>query len=698
MPRRRSQICILELTATALLAGALASCAARVREPSPPAKAPSEIEAAPLPPLPAAIPSHPNAPLPWQYLYNRNALLDSVRVGAYRVALAEAGHLLVFDHSFHLVDELLLHTAATCIAPDSDAGVLVGYENGRIERVMIPTLQRHVLAHVPGRVAWVGASPKSTQLVAVFASVGAHADASFRPRYTVRALDSGVDTSVLEANAFLLDAGGQLWLGAKHGEWGGTLQCAQPNTGQVRNVEMPGHSGINGFAEVGKEVWAYGGTSHLGGLRAEITRVWPGDPTLVYHHEAWVWSEPIPLMQQPTGPISQLLEVGGRVLAVVFGDLFESDHTLSKWQWRARFEAIRAVDATNDSLVLTTQRDGLVEYAGGRRVGHALPDQLPLTPFYAVASNDDLVLIGRGRDSVLVLRDSAWVPAASALPAPTPLAEADASAAVSHRCPPEFFRNPDGTIGVIARQGDGVQCEIENNDEDVVISGVWHKGKLQERSRELTHFIPKSAFALSDGTPAASSYNSLWMLERGKFRPHPLPEWIPGTSLSSVHHIDEHLGEYGPGSLVLARGALFRQRFSASRDPLFDLVSGGIGIFDAVRPSENEVIVATEHGLAVFDLRSAQLHPLSGAAPSDRIEALEADARGRIWGLGERLYLLSAAGAVAFDLPFVRPMPPRNSFRPRALSVAGRRIIIPLHQRGVLVLDADATARAAQSP
>jgi hypothetical protein len=678
-------------------------CAPPSREAAPPGNAPPLSSGA----LPQRTPtslasggltSPPGAAFPWQYFYNRNALLASRAVGPYRVALTEAGHLLIFDREQHLVNELLSRTAASCLGPASPTDVLVGYDDGTIERVGVPDLTRQVVNEGPARVEWIGASSGSTGPIAVFAGAqGKRPPPLAQIHYTVRVLNSGVDTLVLPASAFLLDAKGQLWLGSNNGHMGGMLQRLEPESGRVSRLETPRGSGVYGLAQVGHEVWAYGGTIHLGTMEAEISRVWPGPPKLLYGNQTFAVSQPVDLKRRPTLPIRNLVSRGDRVLVFAFNDLFESDRKLADWKWRARPVMppvrpdaeqgdldIRAVDFEDERMILATSFDGLVEHTKGRSVSHALPGQLPVAPRTALGSRDGLlVLSGAGRDRFVALGGGGWTPAQSLLPPPP---TTDAGWQASLWCFMGFFRNPDGSIGVIARPGlprPGVGCANENND--ILLSAASNAGRFEERHRELTALDPARAFALPDGTPAVwSRDNVLWTLEAGGFRP-----------LGSADLLSEplNLGRHGQGWLVLDRGHVMQLEFSASRELRLQQVGDLHGGFDAVRLSEHELVFVDQWGVWRFELKTQRRTPFVAHPVPDRIDALEVDQRGRLWALGEQLYLLEEPGAATvLELPFARPLPPDHWSHQRSLSVSGAHIFVPLFNRGLLVLDADAAA------
>jgi hypothetical protein len=145
--------------------------------------------------------------------------------------------------------------------------------------------------------------------------------------------------------------------------------------------------------------------------------------------------------------------------------------------------------------------------------------------------------------------------------------------------------------------------------------------------------------------------------------------------------------------LVVREGRLCTLRFTANRGVDLHRFGETLGVFAALRLSADQILFADESGLWVLDLEAQRRRPFLPRALPDRIEALGRDGHGRIWGLGERLYLLEPSGrATAFELPFPNPLPRHNWPTSREMAVSGNRIVMPLDERGLLIVDADRTA------
>ena len=209
------------------------------------------------------------------------------------VALTESGSLLRFDlATLNPTHEWCSLVPVVCLGRGEKDTVLAGFEDGRIGRLDPASLAPTEIARVPGQPQWVEAVPVAagqgqagkSRLVAVFGP--------FR-KSIVQDLGSGKTYDLgARATAFLLDHKGRLWLGADDGEWGGQCSYVDLTAGQVHSVDGPKPKGprggnlwpgIYGFTELRDgQVWAYGGTMHMGGTQGFICRVNRGKAESLY--------------------------------------------------------------------------------------------------------------------------------------------------------------------------------------------------------------------------------------------------------------------------------------------------------------------------------------------------------------------------------------------------------------------------------
>ena len=222
--------------------------------------------------------------------FDRNSLRDSPRIGDGLIALLSSGTLLRFDlPGIHLVRERIGAVDVTCLGLGNNDTPLAGLADGRVCHVDPATLELADVAKFAAPPQWIGwckaTGEHQAGLVVVTRPTkpldrdGRHWDV---PYSMVNDLATGKTFAVeYAASTILLDGAGRLWLGADHGEWGGQVTRVDLVKATVQEVPPPPSlnpkgkaywEGIYGFLAVRDgQVWAYGGTSHMGLNRGEIT-------------------------------------------------------------------------------------------------------------------------------------------------------------------------------------------------------------------------------------------------------------------------------------------------------------------------------------------------------------------------------------------------------------------------------------------
>jgi hypothetical protein len=655
------------------------------------------------------------SPVHGQYLYDRNALVASQAVGRHLVAVTEAGHVLAFDAaSIDLVGEALAPRKVTCIGPDSEEGVLVGFANGLIGRMAVPSLTITDVARIPGRPLWLGKARNSEERFVVYADANTGHAKRGSPEareHTVRMLASGRDTRVRDGSAFFVDRYDRLWIGVDHGEWGGGLQVLNLQTGQLQVVTLPApHAntdGIYGLAEVGDQVWAYGGMMHFG-CAAFIARVSPGRPKVLYAAERpFVISSGRQRNTRPRAgpdcPITQIVEAGGSLAVMSFNDVFQTDPSIHVWKKRAKLDlrhlagrpdaigvypAAGAPHVLDDRVLLPTIRDGYVEIQDGKVTSHALPGELPLAPSVIVTSSTELAVAGRG-EGVGFRVENDWAPAESRWLPPGPGVGNVGSA--DGWCDSAFFSTPDSKLFAVGKWGpkDGRECK---DAEGLLVTGVYEKGSFAELSRERTSLDIRPMNLLPDiRLVATDEQRSLVIQEHGAFRATGAPSWN--------NWIRKPLGAYESGWIVLGRSGLFTLNLertvpSLSGIPL-ELDGVALAVHDALRLTADTLLVATDHGLCTYDLRLRVCAPMSVNGLDEEVEHIVGDPRGRIWIAGRGIFWLAApdrAIAVAPFLPFLQDTNVKD------VSLSAGRLAFALGARGLLVFEPSAVAKVIGAP
>ncbi|HWZ89836.1 MAG TPA: hypothetical protein VNW92_13330, partial [Polyangiaceae bacterium] len=347
----------------------------------------------------------------WEYHYNRNALTASAMVGGDLIAITAAGHLLRFNaETLKLEGELLSRRMARVLGGATDHDVLVGFESGRIARLVVPTLELTTIGSVPGVPSWVGVS--KGEVLVIYGRAGA------LPRFSgwapkLRWLGSRREVSVPNATAFFLDAEDRLWLGEDHGEWGGALTRVDLKGGQAAAVRWPTAEveDIYGFAEVAPgEVWALGGMQHMMS-DALVLRIAPEPtPTTIYSRATPLIvgpKAPAKPAEGPGMPITQVVDDGGgKLIAFAYDGVYEADRNAHFRRLGAlhlkyhlgRPDAVGSYPALSNALVaknrliLTTKLDGLATWQQGAPVFHTLVGELGVEPEEIVPSHDVLLV------------------------------------------------------------------------------------------------------------------------------------------------------------------------------------------------------------------------------------------------------------------------------------------------------------------
>lgn len=340
-----------------------------------------------------------------RYIFDRNRLQDSRRVGRFLMALTDSGHLLRFDAAtFALVGERVARRRVTCLGPEEEGGLLAALDDGTIVRINAETFLAERVGKVPGRPVWLGQRPSTHGLVVAYGHVPERFYGYGRSPQEIRIIDltSGrtwkpnrnAQTGG-EPTTFLLDRHDRLWVGTDHGEWGGRLEVIDLQTGLARDVpSRDGWSGVFGLVELSNgQVWAYGGTAHLFCTGAFITRVDGGAARRLYDVPFCQGQGRRPEPRKSANPVTQIVELDrGRVLIFAYGEVSISDLSLKNWRPFTRLKlryqpgrpdtvssypavrAIHVVDAQRPRLVLATARDGYAELDPSGLHQHALAE------------------------------------------------------------------------------------------------------------------------------------------------------------------------------------------------------------------------------------------------------------------------------------------------------------------------------------
>ena len=234
----------------------------------------------------------------------------------------------------------------------------------------------------------------------------------------------------MEFKPALLDRAGRLWLGADRGEWVGLVSQVDLIAGTVAEIKSPitvnprkaFWEGVYGFLELDDgQIWAYGGTSHMGFNSCEIVRI----DTLVtrsIYRNAVLFSfdkapGPDPHSDRPRLPITHVVqETGGALVVFSYNDVFRVDRTLTSWKRAATlklkyrwgrpdavgsYPSVRVIhrpEREGEPYLLATALDGYLSLEGAKAVPRGVSGQLGASVVGRVESSSEGVLAFDSRD------------------------------------------------------------------------------------------------------------------------------------------------------------------------------------------------------------------------------------------------------------------------------------------------------------
>ena len=654
--------------------------------------------------LPSGLVAH------YEYHFDRNALLASERAGDALIALTRSGNLLRFDaKSLKLTREWFGPVPATCLGRGEADAVLVGFEDGRVARVDPASLTLVEVARLAGGVRWVGWSPGGLVAVAEPTVLKEWNDGVRRPtRFSVvHNLASGKSLKITStyrdpksgkeaaydrrASAFFLDGKRRLWLGADHGEWGGWCVRVDLDAGRVVEVagikDDPdqageGWDGVYGFAELPDgQVWAHGGTMHMGFTRGFLRRV-DGpkvEPLYLYGnyqarkgHED---DEKIPEPKQPYLPITHILPGGnGKLLAFAYSNIYRVDPGLKAWsrnhalQIRYRpgrpdavgtYPSLVTIHRIGDRLLCATSIDGYVSVADGKGVSHALPGQLGIDHAWRIAGSAEgtLFLPWDDREPTWRLGVRRWEVVDLAPPCELAPDDAFINSEKPSWAETHVLIGQDGTVRTASATnwGSGTRTTARRI-----------RGKSEVLGREMSDLYVTDSFITPDSTLWNASFGDLKRFADGRWQSvAPLPGVGPlgeggfrtGDTNFPVGRGLQAVGDAGPPWLLLDRDKTQLLRLDHGpgfKDPKLDavkVVEAGAArkVHDAIVWSKGELLLATDKGLRRFDIASSEVRPSTLPDPGRAVTSLARDGLGRTCLAGEGLWLVDPDGKRLHD-------------------------------------------------
>ncbi len=648
-----------------------------------------------------------------EYHYDRNAMVDSRLVGSSILGLAAAGNLVVFDaESFALRGEKVLSRRATCLGPVEEGHALVGIANGTIVRVAIDGLGFELVGEVPGVPRWIGKPGKHGGLL-----VAHQVDASGNVR--LQDLSSKRGHALGVRPALFLDSQDRLWIASAD-----RLRRLDLGSGAEVDLELKGGwAGVLGLAELSDgQVWAFGGKQGAGESSSFIARVAPGPrPTLLFAGNARR-----PAGAAPSAPITHVLEAAtpGQVMVVSHDSVVVTDSAAREWKpleamagGRRQPDAMAATGQahrTDGGLLLTLARGGFMEVTADRSRRHVLEGQYAVVrPSEIVRLEKGVAFFGDGHPSFYV--GGAWralpdpvMPSSELLGLPRP--------GETERVWAAMLTIPlDGESSYVLAKA-GVPRHYLGHIHglrDTFLTARWDGTTLATLGREDLPIEPADTFATPDKRLWNVDDQGLWSFSGGRWK-LVMRSNLHGTG--AVHaRSREAAASLGQSGFRTAIGEPLH--FAASASPPFYGLPTSASSWALVRLDQNdeggvplieelpvlrdgrrllihdlvswegkpdELLLATDQGLCVFDAKWATCEPRQPAGLTGQVTLFMRDRAGRLWLGGRGLWGLRDPGqAVAMHLS----IPMAADTRVVALAEApDGRLVVGLEDRGVVFL------------
>jgi hypothetical protein len=632
------------------------------------------------------------------YHFNRNALSAACLADGGLLAVTDSGNLLRFDlKDLRLQQELRPDEPVGGVVAAKGVGVLAFGAGGRVSRVDPKSLKLTEFAKLPAAPRWmIGFRDPSGQKDGVLAVVQSGAG-----EMEIHRLGFGQPSSekykvpfrLGEAGAFLLDGKSRLWLGVDAGEWGGW--CGSIDLGaKAGKVETPGDapSNVYGFVELPDgQVWAYGGTMHLGSTSGFITRVDRGKSEELASFGCLGREKADGPPKRPRYPITHVVPdaKGDGLLIFSYSDLFRVDAKLANWQYLGAVElryrwgrpdamgaypALRTILAVGDKpgeLICTTARDGLLRIRDGKVTQFVVPGQIGDDRVDTLLPAAGATLLA-GEGGVWRFDAGRWQPV-SLFPTEPP-SKREGWYEQSLMLDPE--RRPVALCRSNTTPGTFALTRLRDGKVETLASGA-------------SSFSALGGFATPDGGHWCAEREELLRLADGKWKQ---AGKAPDKFLWGLRAV----GQSKPPWVLHCEGALYRLTpGKGARETELTAVPlpAGLGVVrDALALDGGQILLACTAGLRLFDEKTGKVSECPFAPPrGSEVRALCKDGRGRTWLAGNGLWLVDAKGAVHDLGKLNRYGTTAHAIGADAADPTG--VIVALGGRGVLVVRAGDAGR-----
>jgi len=660
-----------------------------------------------------------------------NALRDSLLVGNRIFALGSAGNLLVFDHSsFSLLGERHTRRRFVCIGLGDEKGIYAALSNGVIVRVNLSDLSLTQVGEVAGRPEWIGRR-KAGVLVAISSpsrvSYGSSAGGGFA--HKLKDLGTGREYPLEAPTRFFLDSHERLWVSSDREDHGSALRVIDLAAGTIKEVTVKGGwDGLRGISELGDgQIWAFGGSLRPEGPTSFIARVDASGKAVT------LWSASADRAKIPSGapdtPITQILPAPGRAGAIVVSanDAVQVDAKVKEWKpmGAVGFKGQRGVPADlravgrahldGERVILTMASGGFMDITADGTHRHLLEGQNSVSlPTEIVRMGDGLAFYGHG--GPLLYARGVWRAVPETVAPPRDLmgvgrnpGEARVWAALVS------IPLDDNTNVIVAKAGSRRYYNGHMHGlKDTFVTGQWKDGSFKIMSQEDIALEPDDTFATPDKQLWNVDNQGLWNFSAGKWRMvMSMPSSSHGALAEAGSALDAPAGQHilsvkssvgeplrfiagvGPPWIGLPFGtfAWTMARLDlneAGGIPLIDDVPVAINgvrvqIRDALAWSKGRLLLATNQGLCLYDLRWGNCQAIAPSGLDDEVGVIMRDRSKRVWLAGRGLWLLENESVARPLRPAVPELAEADVVA--MAEVSDGRLALGLAGRGAVILD-----------
>lgn len=609
--------------------------------------------------------------------FDRNAVADSLVVGDRLIALTHAGALVALHRSsFAPLGERWPRQRFVCLGPDDSASFSAALSNGAIVKVKAADLTVSKVGEVPGRPEWIGRRGTGGGLLVAYgnpgrAPLGSLGSVSFA--HKLKDLGTGREYSLDAPSGYFLDSKDRLWMVGRRDKASAKLSVLDLKTGASKEiVGKNAWAGLQGIAELSDgQIWAFGGTSQPGGPASFITTVDAAGKS----SPLWTASSER-VAGAPETPILQIATAPGRPGAVVISTLDVSEVDAFAKQWKplgstglqmqvATMRTSGRAHFDGERVIMGLSTGGFLEIATGQAQRRLLEGQdsvfLP-TEIRPMAGG--LAFYGHG--GPLLYTNGSWRAVPETVAPPRDLMGVGHGEA-GERVWASLVSIPlnAGTSLVVAKAGPRRWYHGHMHGmKDTFVTGKWVEGSFKVMSQEDLALEPDDTFATPDGQLWNVDDQGLWNFSVNKWRlVMSMPagshgggavEGQEGAGMGSVKSaVGEPLrfvADVGPPWVGLPHGnftwAMARLDLNeAGGVPLIDGIPVSIDgqrvqIRDAIGYGKERLLLATNQGLCVFDLRWGNCKPLAPKGLDDEVAVILRDRAQRVWLGGRGLWQL----------------------------------------------------------